>query len=166
MERGRGVIALVPEIALTPQTMGRFQSRLGERVALLHSRLSAGQRRDEWTRLRSGEARVAVGPRSAVFAPIEGLGLVIVDEEHEASYKQESDPRYDARDVARHRRARGRGGPGRRDARPRGPRAGSRSTASSCPSAPTAAACPRSRCSTCASAPAAPGRSTRVPARR
>ena len=103
MERGRGVIALVPEIALTPQTMGRFQSRLGERVALLHSRLSAGQRRDEWMRLRSGEARVAVGPRSAVFAPIEGLGLVIVDEEHEASYKQESDPRYDARDVARHR---------------------------------------------------------------
>ena len=103
MDRGRGVIALVPEIALTPQTMGRFQARLGERVALLHSRLSAGQRRDEWMRLRSGEARVAVGPRSAVFAPIEGLGLVIVDEEHEASYKQESDPRYDARDVARHR---------------------------------------------------------------
>jgi primosomal protein N' (replication factor Y) len=108
LERGRGVIALVPEIALTPQTLGRFRARLGEQVALLHSRLTPGQRRDEWTRLRSGEARVAVGPRSAIFAPIDALGLVIVDEEHEASYKQEGDPRYDARDVARHR-ARGAG---------------------------------------------------------
>ncbi|MGI9021502.1 MAG: replication restart helicase PriA [Solirubrobacterales bacterium] len=105
LERGRGVIALVPEIALTPQTLGRFRSRLGERVALLHSRLSAGERRDEWTRLRSGEARVAVGPRSAAFAPVAALGLVIVDEEHEPSYKQEGDPRYDAREVARHRAA-------------------------------------------------------------
>lgn len=105
LERGRGVIALVPEIALTPQTLSRFRGRLGEQVALLHSRLSAGERRDEWRRLRSGQARVAVGPRSAVFAPIEGLGLIVVDEEHEASYKQEGDPRYDARDVARHRAA-------------------------------------------------------------
>ena len=103
LERGRGVIALVPEIALTPQTLARFRARLGERVALLHSRLTAGERRDEWRRLRSGVARVAVGPRSAVFAPIDGLGLVIVDEEHESSYKQEGDPRYDARDVAAHR---------------------------------------------------------------
>jgi primosomal protein N' (replication factor Y) len=103
LERGRGVIALVPEIALTPQTLARFRARLGERVAILHSRLSPGERRDEWRRLRSGEARVAVGPRSAVFAPIEGLGLVVIDEEHEPSYKQEGDPRYDARDVARHR---------------------------------------------------------------
>ncbi len=105
LERGRGVIALVPEIALTPQTLARFRARLGEQVALLHSRLSAGQRRDEWSRLRSGEARVAVGPRSAIFAPIDALGLVIVDEEHESSYKQEGDPRYDARDVAAHRAA-------------------------------------------------------------
>ncbi len=103
LERGRGVIALVPEIALTPQTLARFRARLGERVALLHSRLTAGERRDEWRRLRSGAARVVVGPRSAVFAPIDGLGLVIVDEEHEPSYKQEGDPRYDARDVAAHR---------------------------------------------------------------
>ena len=103
LERGRGVIALVPEIALTPQTLARFRARLGERVALLHSRLTAGERRDEWRRLRSGDARVVVGPRSAVFAPIDGLGLVIVDEEHEPSYKQEGDPRYDARDVAAHR---------------------------------------------------------------
>ena len=105
LERGRGVIALVPEIALTPQTLGRFRQRLGERVALLHSRLGAGERQDEWRRLRSGEARVAVGPRSAVFAPIDHLGLIIVDEEHESSYKQEGDPRYDARDVARRRAA-------------------------------------------------------------
>ena len=105
LERGRGVIVLVPEIALTPQTLARFRARLGERVALLHSRLRPGERRDEWRRLRAGRARVAVGPRSAVFAPVEGLGLVVIDEEHEGSYKQDGDPRYDARDVARHRAA-------------------------------------------------------------
>ncbi len=105
LDRGRGVIALVPEIALTPQTVARFRDRLGERVAVLHSKLSPGERRDEWRRLRAGTARVAVGPRSAVFAPIDGLGLIIIDEEHEPSYKQEGDPRYDARDVARRRAA-------------------------------------------------------------
>jgi primosomal protein N' (replication factor Y) len=103
LERGMGAIALVPEIALTPQTMERFRSRFGERVALLHSRMPAGARYDEWRRLRSGEARVAVGPRSAVFAPVAGLGLIVVDEEHDSSYKQESDPRYDAREVAARR---------------------------------------------------------------
>ncbi|MFN2611837.1 MAG: primosomal protein N' [Solirubrobacterales bacterium] len=102
---GRGVIVLVPEIALTPQTVGRFRSRLGAEVAVLHSRLGAGARYDEWRRLRSGEARVCVGPRSAVFAPVRDLGLLVVDEEHDSSYKQESDPRYDARTVARHRAA-------------------------------------------------------------
>ena len=103
LERGRGVIVLVPEIGLTPQTVSRFEARFGERTAVLHSGLSAGERRDEWQRLRRGEARVCVGPRSAVFAPIEGLGLIVVDEEHDSSYKQESDPRYDAREVARRR---------------------------------------------------------------
>lgn len=100
---GKGVIVLVPEIALTPQTVGRFQARFGDTVALLHSSLSEGERYDEWRRLRTGEARVAVGPRSAVFAPVADLGLVVVDEEHDASYKHEGDPRYDARLVAAER---------------------------------------------------------------
>ncbi len=103
LERGRGVIVLVPEIGLTPQTVSRFEGRFGDNVAVLHSALSAGERRDEWMRIRRGAARVCVGPRSAVFAPVEGLGLIVVDEEHDSSYKQESDPRYDARDVARRR---------------------------------------------------------------
>src|SRR5829696_1085114 len=105
LERRRGAIVLVPEIALTPQTMDRFRRRFGESVALLHSRMPAGARYDEWRRLRSGEARICVGPRSAVFAPVVDPGLIVVDEEHDSSYKQESDPRYDAREVARHRAA-------------------------------------------------------------
>jgi primosomal protein N' (replication factor Y) len=100
LRRGRSVIVLVPEIALTPQTVDRFQARFGDTVALLHSGLSDGERYDEWRRLRTGQARVAVGPRSAVFAPVADLGLVVVDEEHDASYKHEGDPRYDARRVA------------------------------------------------------------------
>jgi primosomal protein N' (replication factor Y) len=103
LERGRAAIVLVPEIALTPQTAGRFAERFGETVAVLHSKLSAGERHDEWWRLRRGEARVCVGPRSAVFAPVEDLGLVVIDEEHDSSYKQEGDPRYDARHVAERR---------------------------------------------------------------
>jgi primosomal protein N' (replication factor Y) len=100
LEQGRGAIVLVPEIALTPQIVGRFRERFGETVAVLHSRLRPGERYEEWRRLRTGEARVCVGPRSAVFAPIEGLGLIVVDEEHDSSYKHEGDPRYDAREVA------------------------------------------------------------------
>jgi primosomal protein N' (replication factor Y) len=103
LRRGKGAIVLVPEIALTPQITARFATRFGDRVALLHSRLPRGERRDEWQRLSSGEARICVGPRSAVFAPVADLGLVVIDEEHDASYKQEGDPRYDAREVARHR---------------------------------------------------------------
>ncbi len=104
--QGRGAIVLVPEIALTPQIVGRFSERFGDTVAVLHSRLRPGERYEEWRRLRTGEARVCVGPRSAVFAPIEDLGLIVVDEEHDASYKHEGDPRYDARDVAVQRAAR------------------------------------------------------------
>jgi primosomal protein N' (replication factor Y) (superfamily II helicase) len=103
LARGRGAIVLVPEIALTPQTMDRFRRRFGDSVALLHSRMPAGARYDEWRRLRSGEARICVGPRSAVFAPVADPGLIVIDEEHDSSYKQESDPRYDAREVARRR---------------------------------------------------------------
>ncbi len=100
LESGRTAIVLVPEIALTPQALGRFRARFGEQVALLHSGITAGQRFAEWMRLRRGEARVCVGPRSAVFAPLQNIGLIIVDEEHEGAYKHEGDPRYDARAVA------------------------------------------------------------------
>jgi len=100
---GRGVIVLVPEIGLTPQIVGRFIDRFGETVAVLHSRMTQAQRYAEWRRLREGRARVCVGPRSAVFAPIEQLGLIVLDEEHDSSYKHEGDPRYDAREVAEQR---------------------------------------------------------------
>jgi len=100
LARGEGAIVLVPEIALTPQTIQRFAARFGEQVAVLHSQLGDGERHDEWHRIRNGTARVVVGPRSAVFAPVANLGILIVDEEHEPSYKQEETPRYHARDVA------------------------------------------------------------------
>ena len=100
LERGFGAIILVPEIALAPQTVGRVRARFGDRVAILHSALTDAERRDERERIASGEARIVVGARSAVFAPIRGLGLIVVDEEHDSSYKQDSDPRYDARTVA------------------------------------------------------------------
>ena len=100
LERGKGAIVLVPEIALTPQTVQRFASRFGDRIAVLHSALGDGERFDEWQRIRAGQARVVVGPRSAVFAPVENLGLIVVDEEHAPSYKQDDSPRYNARDVA------------------------------------------------------------------
>jgi primosomal protein N' (replication factor Y) len=105
LARGEGAIVLVPEIALTPQIVARFVARFGDTVAVLHSKLSKGERYDEWQRLRRGEARVCVGPRSAVFAPIADLGLIVIDEEHDSSYKHEGDPRYDARTVAERRGA-------------------------------------------------------------
>ncbi len=105
LEGGRGAIVLVPEIALTPQALARFEARFSESIAVLHSGLSDGERHDEWLRLQRGEARVCVGPRSAVFAPLERIGLIVVDEEHEGSYKHEGDPRYDARAVAARRAA-------------------------------------------------------------
>jgi primosomal protein N' (replication factor Y) (superfamily II helicase) len=105
LERGKGAIVLVPEIALTPQALGRFVARFGERVAVQHSALTDAERRDERERIATGEARIVVGARSAVFAPVADLGLVVVDEEHDSSFKQESDPRYDARTVAAKRAA-------------------------------------------------------------
>jgi primosomal protein N' (replication factor Y) len=98
---GRGAIMLVPEIALTPQTVGRFRARFGDAVAVLHSRLSAGERYDEWWRLHDGLASIAIGPRSALFAPVRDIGIIILDESHDASYKQGSTPRYHAGRVAR-----------------------------------------------------------------
>jgi primosomal protein N' (replication factor Y) len=100
LARGRGAIVLVPEIALTPQALGRFRERFGERVAVLHSGLTDAERRDERLRIAAGDAPVVVGARSAVFAPLPSVGLICVDEEHDPSYKQDSDPRYDARTVA------------------------------------------------------------------
>ena len=103
LERGRSAIVLVPEISLTPQTVERFKGRFAEAqdaVAVLHSHLSQGERHDEWHKIHSGRARIAIGPRSAVFAPLKNLGLIVVDEEHENTYKQEEAPRYHARDVA------------------------------------------------------------------
>ena len=105
LARGEGAIVLVPEIALTPQIVSRFVARFGDTVAVLHSKLSKGERYDEWQRLRRGEARICVGPRSSVFAPIVDLGLIVIDEEHDPSYKHEGDPRYDARHVAERRGA-------------------------------------------------------------
>ncbi len=103
LERGKTAIVLVPEISLTPQTVERFKSRFSESddmVAVLHSRLSEGERHDEWHKIQAGRARIVIGARSAVFAPLENLGLIVVDEEHETTYKQEEAPRYHARDVA------------------------------------------------------------------
>ena len=105
LSQGKGAIVLVPEISLTPQTVERFKARFSHGanqtlVAVLHSHLSGGERHDEWHKIRQGRARIVIGARSAIFAPVEPLGLIIVDEEHEHTYKQEEAPRYNARDVA------------------------------------------------------------------
>lgn len=103
LRRGRGAIVLVPEISLTPQMVGRFEARFGGRLALLHSQMGAGERYDEWMRVQRGEADVVVGARSAIFAPVEDIGVIVVDEEHERAYKQDSPPRYHAVEVAKRR---------------------------------------------------------------
>ena len=100
LARGRTACVLVPEISLTPQTVARFRGRFGPTVAVMHSRMSPGERYDQWDFVRSGAARVVVGARSALFTPLHNLGLIVIDEEHEGSYKQDSAPRYHARDVA------------------------------------------------------------------
>ena len=103
LDSGKSVIVLVPEISLTPQTASRFIGRFGERVAVLHSRLSNGERFDQWHRIQKGDADIVIGPRSAVFAPVKELGLLIIDEEHSDSYKSDTAPRYHAREVAQKR---------------------------------------------------------------
>lgn len=106
IDEGKTVIMLVPEIALTPQTVGLFCHRYGERVAVVHSSLSRGERLDAWRRISGGEVDLVIGTRSAVFAPLSKLGLIVIDEEHEHTYKSESDPKYHARDVAAYRAGR------------------------------------------------------------
>ena len=103
LQQGRTAIMLVPEISLTPQTVERFRNRFGDAVAVLHSRLSAGERYDEWRRIRLGDVRIVVGARSAAFAPLSNLGLVVIDEEHEGSYQSDKTPRYHAADIAQWR---------------------------------------------------------------
>ena len=100
IEKGKSAMMLVPEIALTPQMVDRFKSRFGDRVAVLHSGLSVGEKYDEWRKIKNKEADIVVGARSSVFAPLENIGIIILDEEHEATYKQDESPRYHARDVA------------------------------------------------------------------
>lgn len=105
-QSGRGVIVMVPEISLTPQTLNAFHARYGDKVAVFHSGLSLGERMDEWKRVKSGQASIVVGTRSAVFAPFDNIGLIIMDEEQEHTYKSEATPRYHARDIAKFRCAR------------------------------------------------------------
>lgn len=105
LQHGKTALMLVPEISLTPQMMHRVKQRFGTKVAVLHSGLSAGERFDEWRRIERREATVVIGARSAIFAPLENIGIIIMDEEHEASYKQDENPRYHARDVAKWRSA-------------------------------------------------------------
>lgn len=100
LQKGKEAIVLVPEISLTPQMVQRFKERFGSNVAVLHSGLSTGEKYDEWRKIHRKEVKLVVGARSAVFAPFENLGMIIIDEEHESSYKQEEMPRYHAKDVA------------------------------------------------------------------
>ena len=103
LQEGKSAIMLVPEISLTPQVLSNFKARFGDNVAILHSGLSAGERFDEWKRIFLGEAKVVVGARSAVFAPVQNIGIIIIDEEHEQSYISESNPRYDTHTIAKFR---------------------------------------------------------------
>ena len=100
LAEGKKAIMLVPEISLTPQTLRNFRARFGEKVALMHSGLGVGERYDEWKRALTGEADIVIGARSAVFAPLDNVGLIVLDEEHDGSYVSESNPRYDTAEVA------------------------------------------------------------------
>ena len=101
LKQGKDSIILVPEIALTPQMIERFKGRFGKNITLFHSRLSDGEKYDEWVRVKKGEVKIAIGPRSAIFLPFNNLGLIVIDEEHETSYKSDSDPKYNARDIGK-----------------------------------------------------------------
>jgi len=100
IKQNKTAIVLVPEISLTPQMVDRFLSRFGDCIAVLHSRLSVGERYDEWKKIQEGRAKIVIGARSAIFAPVQNLGIIIIDEEHDPSYKSEMSPRYNAKELA------------------------------------------------------------------
>ncbi len=102
LELGKSAIMLVPEISLTPQMVDRFLARFGDKIAVLHSKLSAGERYDEWKRIEEGKAPIVIGARSAIFAPVKNLGIIIIDEEHDMSYKSDMSPRYHAKELAKY----------------------------------------------------------------
>lgn len=103
LKEEKSSIMLVPEISLTPQTVDRFIARFGEeKIAVLHSKLSVGERYDQWNKIRQGKAKIVIGARSAIFAPVSNLGIIIIDEEHDSSYKSETNPRYHAKEIARY----------------------------------------------------------------
>lgn len=102
LDKNKTAIVLVPEISLTPQMVNRFIARFGETVAVLHSKLSVGERYDEWNRILNDEAKIVIGARSAIFAPVNNLGIIIIDEEHDMSYKSDMTPRYNAKDLAKY----------------------------------------------------------------
>lgn len=102
LKKNKTAIVLVPEISLTPQMVDRFLARFGNTIAVLHSKLSVGERYDEWNRILNGEAKIVIGARSAIFAPVNNLGIIIIDEEHDMSYKSDMTPRYNAKDLAKY----------------------------------------------------------------
>ena len=102
IEKGKTAIVLVPEISLTPQMVDRFLARFGHCIAVLHSKLSVGERYDQWQKIKNKEAKIVIGARSAIFAPISNLGIIIIDEEHDGSYKSEMSPRFNAKDISRY----------------------------------------------------------------
>ena len=102
LNKGKTAILLVPEISLTPQMVDRFLARFGDIIAVLHSKLSVGERYDQWNNINSGKAKIVIGARSAIFAPINNLGIIIIDEEHDSSYKSDMSPRFNAKEIAKY----------------------------------------------------------------
>ncbi len=100
IKQNKTAIVLVPEISLTPQMVDRFLARFGDCIAILHSKLSVGERYDEWQKIKGNKAKIVIGARSAIFAPVENLGIIIIDEEHDSSYKSEMSPRFNAKEIA------------------------------------------------------------------